>query len=139
MSNYKGLFTYDIDNHRYIPVEQADGIIDFMNYDPEPKELWSIDQFGEPINVTGLSRLQLEKLRRIGNLFGSEEKTKKAVEKLKAWERLKDKGFKFDGCGRYHWTGEEWPHIAFSYPNFGDLFDDSETVADLDFLFGGEK
>lgn len=24
MSKYKGLFTFDVDNHRYIPVEQAD-------------------------------------------------------------------------------------------------------------------
>lgn len=41
MSKYKGLFTFDVDNHRYLPVEQADGIIDCMNYHPElemPKE-----------------------------------------------------------------------------------------------------
>ena len=41
MSKYKGLFTFDIDNHRYLPVEQTDGIIDCMNYHPElemPKE-----------------------------------------------------------------------------------------------------
>lgn len=104
----------------------------------EPKEHWAIDQFGEPINVSGLSRLQLEKLHRLGNDFPSENATIKAIEKLKAWRRLKDKGFKFDGYGRYHWTGEEWPHVAFSYPNFDDLFDDSETVANLDLLFSQE-
>lgn len=41
MSKYKGLFTFDVDNHRYLSVEQADGIIDCMNYHPElemPKE-----------------------------------------------------------------------------------------------------
>ena len=41
MSKYKGLFTFDVDNHRYLPVEQADGIIDCVNYYPEhemPKE-----------------------------------------------------------------------------------------------------
>lgn len=35
MSKYKGLFTFDADNHRYVPVEQADGIISDMNYQPE--------------------------------------------------------------------------------------------------------
>ena len=35
MSKYKGLFTFDVDNHRYLPVEQADGIIDCMNYRPK--------------------------------------------------------------------------------------------------------
>lgn len=37
MSKYKGLFTFDVDNHRYLPVEQADGIIAEMNYRPEPE------------------------------------------------------------------------------------------------------
>lgn len=27
MSKYKGLFTFDIDNHRYVPIGQADGIV----------------------------------------------------------------------------------------------------------------
>lgn len=35
MSKYKGLFRFDVDNHRYLPVEQADGIIDCMNYHPK--------------------------------------------------------------------------------------------------------
>ena len=34
MSRYKGLFTFDEDNHRYIPIAQADGIIDTMDYKP---------------------------------------------------------------------------------------------------------
>ena len=34
MSKYKGLFTFDVDSHRYLPIEQADGIIDCMNYRP---------------------------------------------------------------------------------------------------------
>lgn len=39
MSKYKGLFTFDEDNHRYVPIAQADGIIDCMDYDPsEPTE-----------------------------------------------------------------------------------------------------
>lgn len=40
MSKYKGLFTFDEDNHRYVPIAQADGIIDTMDYEPgsEPKE-----------------------------------------------------------------------------------------------------
>ena len=37
MSRYKGLFTFDVDNHRYLPVEQADGLITNMDYRPEPE------------------------------------------------------------------------------------------------------
>lgn len=35
MSKYKGLFTFDEDNHRYVPITQADGIIDTMDYEPK--------------------------------------------------------------------------------------------------------
>lgn len=35
--------------------------------------------------------------REIGNYFETKEEAEKAVEKLKAWKRLKDKGFRFKG------------------------------------------
>lgn len=38
MSKYKGLFTFDEDNHKYIPIAQADGIIDTMDYEPDSKK-----------------------------------------------------------------------------------------------------
>ena len=39
MSKYKGLFTFDVENHRYVTVGAADGIIDCMDYKPsEPAE-----------------------------------------------------------------------------------------------------
>lgn len=102
----------------------------------EPKEYWAIDQFGEPINVTGLSSLQLEKLRRIGNLFESEEKTERAAEKLKAWERLKDKEFKFKD-----WEVKNGCKIFFGLDDksFNAGWLDENIVKDLDLLFGGEE
>lgn len=32
MSKYTGLYTFDVDNHRYIPVGQSDGIVDCFNF-----------------------------------------------------------------------------------------------------------
>lgn len=70
-----------------------------------------------------------ETRKEIGNCFESLEEAEKAVEKLKAWKRLRDKGFRFidhidrdsgQGMTRYEWDG---------YVN-GE---------DLDLLFGGEK
>ena len=37
MSKYKGLFTFDEDTHRYVPIAQADGTIDTMDYEPDSK------------------------------------------------------------------------------------------------------
>lgn len=49
MSKYKGLFTFDEDNHRYVPIAQADGIIDTMDYEPdsEPAEPLIKEQINE--------------------------------------------------------------------------------------------
>lgn len=38
MSKYEGLYTFDVGNHRYIPVGQADGIIDCFKFKHESKE-----------------------------------------------------------------------------------------------------
>lgn len=117
---------------------------DWEDYE-EPKEHWAIDQFGEPINVSGLSRLQLEKLHRLGNDFPSEKATMQAIEKLKAWKRLKNKGFKFEGIK------EDYTRILQSqapfrtgkrYLQFNKSEDEDwmkENWKDLDLLFGGEE
>lgn len=79
-----------------------------------------------------------DKMKSIGNYFKTKEKAEKAVEKLKAWKRLKDKGFRIrrnnyrDGMMYLHiWndtTDEPTP-----------LDKNSETFKDLDLLFGGEE
>ena len=58
------------------------------------------------------------------------EDCKRLLEKLKAWKRLKDKGFKF-GC----WYGGS-RDISF-YISQEKL--DKETAKDLDLLFGGKE
>lgn len=112
---------------RECSVKNLSDVEEVKDYE-EPKEHWAIDQFGEPINVSGLSRLQLEKLHRLGNDFPSENATMKAIEKLKAWERLKDKGFKVTLRG---WKGNAW-----LYANWGNLQGD---YSDILLLFGGEE
>ena len=72
----------------------------------------------------------------IGNYFSSREEAEKAVEKLKAWKRLKDKGFRFKGWkfapdmkqieGNYVKIEAEVPQILIN-------------KKDLDLLFGGEE
>lgn len=108
---------------------------DWEDYE-EPKEYWSNDQFGEPINVSGLNSLQLAELKRIDNLFLTKEEAEKAVEKLKAWKRLKDKGFRFKDwnasmCELYFDVPDSF------FPNDNLITD--ETREDLDLLFGGEE
>ena len=66
--------------------------------------------------------------REIGNHFSTREEGEKAVEKLKAFKRLKDKGFRFE---RWLLGGEYGNTITFSdYIEYDD-----ETRADLNLLF----
>ena len=93
----------------------------------EPKEHWTIGHDGA---IFKLSEWENQKdHEEIGNYFETKEEAEKAVERLKAFKRLKDKGFRFidhidrdsgQGMTRYEWDG---------YVN-GE---------DLDLLFGGEE
>lgn len=67
--------------------------------------------------------------KEIGNCFESLEEAEKAVEKLKAWKRLKDKGFEFESW--FGWSKD----ISF----WIDTEIDENIAKDLDLLFGGEE
>lgn len=70
----------------------------------EPKEYWYIDINGE-IMSDNVEDDTVKVMREIGNYFSSREQAEKAVEKLKAFKRVKDEGLTFcgwkitdDGC-----------------------------------------
>ena len=73
----------------------------------------------------------IERRKEIGNYFETRDEAEKALEKLKAWKRLKDKGFKFTGFTRH---GDEIAMRAV-------LYDDGVLgmIEDLDLIFGGEE
>ena len=99
----------------------------------EPKETWYIDCDGEVYEPTRLNQFDLDRMSNIGNLFENKEEAEKAVEKLKAWKRLKDKGFKFDG-----WSaglGKNKIYTIFFSHNDGEY----DLNKDLDLLFGDEE
>ena len=61
----------------------------------EPKEFYFITESGEICSTMEFDDISLYK--EIGNYFETREEAEKAVEKLKAWKRLKDKRFRFTG------------------------------------------
>ena len=57
---------------------------------------WYITENGEVRENRSLGIVEEEsEYRKIGNCFRTKEEAEKAVEKLKAWKRLKDAGFRF--------------------------------------------
>lgn len=113
---------------------------DWEVYEEKKKEYWFIGWSGA-VDVETDDDFEVDNdCKEIGNYFNTREEAKKAVEKLKAWKRLNDKGFRF--CG---WATNEGirgvdfevPDSFFSENNHSCISD--ETRADMDLLFGGEE
>jgi hypothetical protein len=113
---------------------------DWEDYE-EPKKYWFIDAFGNIVQneitkhrgdeYTDMSN-EYENQKQIGNYFETEEEAEKAVEKLKAWKRLKDKGFRFVGW-QHDVTNQKYI-ITMEEKDFEDWVVGSKK-ADLDLLF----
>lgn len=118
---------HGVDNFHYSSLKDFNE--DWEDYE-EPKKYYYFDSTAGKIYETEDTEWECDRNRKqIGNYFDTKEEAEKAVEKLKAWKRLGNRGFKFldhldRGCGqgmcRYEWNG---------YIN-GE---------DLDLLFGGEE
>lgn len=96
----------------------------------EPKSYYGYDTTGNGVTwYPNPNQEDIEKDKEIGNHFATEEEAEKAVEKLKAWKRLKDKGFKLSGvvdtffCLDIYMKGEQYEAIK----------------DDLKIVFGGEE
>ena len=113
----------------------------------EPKTFWAISWAGEPEEYDAKKTPQELKdmAKQIGNYFETKEEAEKAVEKLKAWKRLKDKGFRFCGLMEDYTriTGGYFPaRNGRRYLQFNKSEEDEwlkENWEDLDLLFGGDK
>ena len=119
--------------------------------EPKDNNYWYIDdlgkiQFSSEVldEVAGYPNNCLSR-KLFSNYFETKEEAEKAVEKLKAWKRLKDNGFKFNGI-RENWVGRgESPlnymrtdrTIHFNKQEDKDWLD--ENWNDLLLLFGGEN
>ena len=111
----------------------------------EPKEYWYIDEYGSIDDTPYVKEDEVDQTRMaIGNFFTTKEEAERAIEKLKAWKRLKDKGFRFEGIK------EDFTRILQQNPfrtgkrylQFNKSEDEDwmkENWNDLDLLFGGEE
>lgn len=107
----------------------------------EPIEYWFIDEFGLVQQETEYyyednKEAVHDKRIAVGNHFETKEEAEKALERLKALQRLKDKGFRFIGW-RYALEGNrENGTIPLEIKVECNM---NNSVKDLDLLFGGEE
>lgn len=111
----------------------------------EPKDIWWLDNEGNVNDASGELVDIFKKNKEIGNYFLSREEAEKAVEKLKALKRLKDKGFEFENwktwekATGYACLDRNVAHsyyAAFTFRSSDRLEKDEQVKTDLDLLFG---
>lgn len=106
---------------------------DWEDYEEPEKYFWiDVDGFivSNDISTKDVaSETFKQNLKSIGNHFETREEAEKAREKLKAWKRLKDKGFKFGGWNRDENYWGDYTIEAQDYTTCDDK--------DLGLLFGG--
>lgn len=105
----------------------------------EPNGYWYIDFDGDVLGCVESFDDETERKRKeLGNYFETKEEAKKAVEKLKAWKRLKDAGFKFNNWiydyREAEKINERGLSIGASYNQLSKIDAD-----DINILFGGEE
>ena len=98
----------------------------------EPKEYWYIDIDGG-IMSDNVEDDTVKIMREIGNYFDTREQAEQAVEKLKAWKQLKDKGFVFKGINMSDGS------IKTGLSKGVSLDDCVGFYSDMELLFGGEE
>lgn len=105
----------------------------------EPENFYIVEQRGT-VGSRFRTGDEYEKMfKEIGNYFETEEEAEKAVEKLKAFKRLKDKGFSFDPVDRYEALCGNGFNIPITATMPPEAYTDTEVSKDLDLLFGGER
>lgn len=109
---------------------------------PEEKSFWHINEQGSadkyPSDLIARKSI-IRKYKEIGNYFETEEEAEKAAEKLKAFKRLKHKGFRFEPVDRYEALCGNGFNIPITATMPPEAYTDVEVSKDLDILFGGKE
>lgn len=130
---YKGQVLLHYNNGRKtIHFKSLEELEEWEDYE-EPKEYFYIYADGDIYKDIQDDVRKDNGCKEIGNYFETKEDAEKAVEKLKVFKRLKDKGFRFSGWIREHKKGSADITIA----SFID--EDFGITDDLNLLFGGEE
>lgn len=105
----------------------------------DPKEYWFVSCDGRALKATTDEDEYNERHntghKQIGNYFSSREEAERAVEKLKTWKRLKDKGISFEVKvidSKWYLAGKDEQQ----YRTFDEAHD---LYKDVMFIFGGEE
>lgn len=139
-----GIYLYDATTEQWYKYE-LDLLAKWWEYYEEPKEFYFIDQFMsvskgvvDDVEYAGrhkavnYAKKTSNNLKTAGNYFETREEAELAVRKLKAWKRLKEKGFRFKGWRTADLGADKYYFVITAEA-------DDACKDDLDICFGGEE
>lgn len=104
----------------------------------KPKKHYSITQFGDVVDeVDGYMSETIDEMKEIGNYFDTREEAEKAVERLRAWKRLKDKGFRHTHFVIDHKTKSA--KVVYKAQELGLTFEEAKQFYENFYLLFGGK
>ena len=108
----------------------------FEDYEEPQIYYWYIDDLGI-VSIDRVESSTIEMRKNFCNHFDTREEAEQAVEKLKAFKRLQDLGFRFDGI-RYR---NKYNYIEWKIEPKNELTDDetAKIIEDLCKVFGGKE
>lgn len=138
VSMYNGMLFYRFEDENGVFKIEVNSLAElneeWCDYE-EPKGYWFINEFGTPTEVTHTRENIYDKSRKnFGNYFETKEEAEQAVEKHKAWARLKAKGFTWQGWEEGAMDNGMYI-VGFQIPEENW---ETDVVEDLDICFGGE-
>ena len=131
-----GIYLFDKTTEQWNKYELS-LLAEYWEYYEEPKEYWYIDDAGV-IQIEQVLSPEINMRKSIGNYFESKEEAEKAVEKLKAWKRLKDNGFSFEGTNNNKRRSGYFINYYLG-KSFNSQDECEQAMKDLVMLFGGEE
>lgn len=134
------LKTFDLKTNTDKPISLAELNENWEDVE-EPKEHWCVTMYGGITRIKDNEAL-IDDLIEIGNWFETKEDAYDALDKLKAWKRLKDKGLKI--CGWCNSDNVDLNGCGFNDDNFivglgiNIEYWSMQDLQDFKLLFGGE-
>lgn len=101
----------------------------------EPKEYWYMSNRGDIRCIDDEDTDWDNDRKLIGNYFETREEAEKAVERLRAWKRLKDKGVSFEAKV----IDSKWYLEPKAEPQQRTFDESHDLFKDIMFIFGGEE
>ena len=117
--------------------ETLKGMNEMFEDAEEPKKYWHIDWNGEA-GRSDIHDERTEQMKLIGNYFESKEEAEAAVEKLRAWKRVKRDLVSLNWQRERDGSFSVWGEFKTGNTLRADVYLDIHSK-DLDLLFGGEE